>query len=404
MKTIIEKQRETTVSQRCDVLVAGGGVAGIAAALSAARAGRDVLLVEKQCMLGGLATIGLITYYLPLCDGEGHQVSFGICEELFRLSIKHGWETEYPKAWLEGGTIEERIETRFKVRYNPHLFAVEAERLLRKEGVRILYDTLLCDTIVENGKITHVVIENKSGRSAVEVGSVVDSTGDADLCVLAGAKTALFAPQNILASWYYYVDKNPGYELRTLGCADIPEDRKVAGQQGVKPLINRRFSGIDAEENSEMICLAHDAMIYEVLKKREDDPTHTPVTMPSIPLLRMTRRIDGVTVLSHEDAHKHVENSIGMIGDWRRRGPIHEIPFTALYGNEVKNLITAGRNISSNDAMWDRTRVIPACAVTGEAAGLAAALTDDFTTLDVSVLQERLVKNGVVLHESDLEM
>ena len=92
-----------------------------------------------------------------------------------------------------------------------------------------------------------------------------------------------------------------------------------------------------------------------------------------------------------------------MIGDWRRRGPVHEIPFTALYGNEIQNLITTGRNISVNDALWDISRVIPACAVTGEAAGLAAAMTDNFAKLDVSVLQKRLVENGVVLHESDLD-
>ena len=401
MKTIIEKQRETAVTAQCDVLVAGGGIAGIAAALSAARAGADVLLVEKQCMLGGLATLGLITYYLPLCDGEGHQVSFGISEELLRLSIKHGAEEQYPKPWLENGTFEERKATRFTVRYNPHLFAVEAERLLRKEGVRILYDTLLCDTVVENGKITHVVIENKSFRSAIAVKSVVDCTGDADLCVLSGAKTAEFAQKNILASWYYYVNKN-GYDLQHLGCADIPDEQKQAGKEGVKPIVDRRFTGLDAVENSEMLCVAHDTMLSDVLKHRATDPAHTPVTMPMVPLVRMTRRIEGATVLSNKDVHTYVENSIGMIGDWTRRGPVHEIPFTALYGNEVKNLITAGRNISVTDAMWNVTRVIPVCAVTGEAAGLAAAMTDNFATLDVSELQKRLVNNGVVLHETDL--
>ena len=403
MKTIIEKQRETQVSLQCDVLVAGGGVAGIAAALSAARAGADVLLVEKQCMLGGLATLGLITYYLPLCDGEGHQVSFGISEELLRLSIKHGAETQYPKPWLENGTFEERKKTRFTVRFNPHLFAVEAERLLRKEGVRILYDTLLCDTIVDNGKITHVVMENKSFRSAIAVKSVVDCTGDADLCLLSGTKTAEFAQKNILASWYYYVDKNPGYELRNLGYADIPDEQKAEGGKGAEMIVQRRFTGLDAMDTSEMICISHDTMLADVIKKRETDPTHTPVLLPTIPQVRMTRRIDGVRTLSNKEVHTHIDDSIGMIGDWRRRGPVHEIPFTALYGNEIQNLITAGRNISVNDALWDISRVIPACAVTGEAAGLAAAMTDNFAKLDVSVLQKRLVENGVVLHESDLD-
>ena len=79
------------------VAVCGGGFGGISAALAAARAGAKVVLFEKEYMLGGLGTAGLVTIYLPLCDGMGHQVSFGIAEELFRLSIIHGAEDQYPE-------------------------------------------------------------------------------------------------------------------------------------------------------------------------------------------------------------------------------------------------------------------------------------------------------------------
>lgn len=81
-------------AERCDVLVCGGGFAGISAALAAARMGRQVTLLEKQYLLGGLGTAGLVTFYLPLCDGMGRQVSFGIAEELLRLSISMGAEAE----------------------------------------------------------------------------------------------------------------------------------------------------------------------------------------------------------------------------------------------------------------------------------------------------------------------
>ncbi len=84
-----------------DVIVAGGGVAGIAAAVSAARAGSKVLLVERMYAVGGLATLGLITIFLPLCDGNGHQLCYGLAEELLRLSISHGWERDYPATWME---------------------------------------------------------------------------------------------------------------------------------------------------------------------------------------------------------------------------------------------------------------------------------------------------------------
>lgn len=93
--------------------VAGGGIAGIAAALASSRNGAKVILIEKQCALGGLAILGLITIYLPLCDGMGKQVIYGIGEELLRLSIKYGYEDNYPNAWLDNNNIEERKKTAF---------------------------------------------------------------------------------------------------------------------------------------------------------------------------------------------------------------------------------------------------------------------------------------------------
>lgn len=91
-----------------------------------------------------------------------------------------------------------------------------------------------------------------------------------------------------------------------------------------------------------------------------------------------------------------------MVSDWRKRGPVYEVPFRTLYSKTIKNLITAGRCTSVTDSMWDIMRVIPCCAVTGQAAGTAAALTDDFSTLDISALQAALTTDGVVLHEQDL--
>ena len=103
MKTVNENLN-TPIRYEYDVMVAGGGVAGIAAALASARSGASTILCEREYGLGGLATLGLITIYLPLCDGNGRQVSFGIAEELLKLSVKHGYQAMYPKAWLEGGT------------------------------------------------------------------------------------------------------------------------------------------------------------------------------------------------------------------------------------------------------------------------------------------------------------
>jgi predicted NAD/FAD-dependent oxidoreductase len=135
------------VKYQFDVLIVGGGVAGIAAALSAVRRGAKVGLVEKQFLLGGLATAGIVTIYLPLCDGMGHQVSYGLAEELLRLSIQDGWEKNCPTAWLEGGTLEQKRDKRFEVRFNPQLFAIAAEQQLLREGVEILYGSSACNVI-----------------------------------------------------------------------------------------------------------------------------------------------------------------------------------------------------------------------------------------------------------------
>jgi hypothetical protein len=117
----------------------------------------------------------------------------------------------------------------------------------------------------------------------------------------------------------------------------------------------------------------------------------------------MTRKLVGEYVLSDKEMHTYFENSIGMVSDWRKRGPVYEVPFGTLYSKKVKNLIMAGRCTSVTEPMWDIMRVIPCCAVTGQAAGTAAALSDDFSALDIKLLQKVLEENKVILHEKDLD-
>lgn len=399
MTEIIEKERTLPVLDSCDVFVAGGGIAGVSAALAAARNGAKVILAEKQCIIGGLATAGLVTIYLPLCDGMGRQVSFGQAEELLKLSVRHGAEKKYPEAWLDGGTFEEKKKQRYEVQFNASLFAIEMERLLIDTGVKILYDTQICSTVVNDNKITAIITENKSGRCAYSVKSVVDASGDADICKFAGEATKKFAPGNVLAAWSYGL-KNRELELKMLGYAEIPDEDKVGNEP--KPLISRRFSGIDGEEISEMLQNAHNQILIDFISERKEDKNYVPVTIPTMPQLRMTRRIDGVYSIDTKDEHKEFSDSIGLVSNWKKCGPVYEIPFGTLHGNHIKNLICAGRCISATDSMWDVTRVIPVCAVTGQAAGTAAAISDDFCRIDISALQKRLCDSGVVLHENHL--
>ena len=381
-----------------DIAVCGGGFAGISAALAAAREGKKVILLEKEYILGGLGTAGLVTIYLPLCDGMGHQVSFGIAEELFRLSIMYGAEARYPENWLDGIGTKTEKDKRFQVQYNPQVFAILAEQLLIKSGVDILYGSYVVDAEVKNNKIEYLSVENKSGRTAYYIRSVVDATGDADIARFAGAPTETYKPGNLLAAWYYFSDSD-GYQLKTLGKAHMPKslpDGKEA------EMYTKTYSGLDAEELSEMTRVAHDQVLHNWLERRKYTPEAVISTLPTIPQVRMTRRIVGEYTMSYDEMHKYFDDSIGMVSDWRKRGPIFEIPFRTLYNSSVKNLIMAGRCTSVDDELWDVMRVIPCCAVTGQAAGIAAALTNDFTRLDVNILQSKLESNGVVLHEESI--
>lgn len=395
---IKEMEQLIPIKYQPDVAVAGGGIAGIAAALAAARNGANVLLIEKQCIVGGLATAGLITGYLPLCDGYGHQVSYGITEELLKLSILYGAQSELPTAWLEGKDIQERSKTRYQVSFNPQYLALLAERLLLQEHVHILYDSKICNVIVKEDRIAELLIENKSGRIGVSAKTYIDATGDADLYWYAGAPTRLFTRGNILAGWYYY---NGGQKLhlRPLGYAEVfDEDRKDT----VKPLINRRFSGIDGQEISEYLCLSHEATLKDILEHKEKDESIEPTAIATMPQFRMTRCILGEYELKETENSKDFADSIGIIADWRKKGMIYEIPYRSLYNRKLRNVLSAGRCISVDDGMWDISRVIPPCAVTGEAAGTAAAMTDDITSLDYGKLSSQLIKQGQKLKISEI--
>lgn len=393
---IEEASREIPISGNYDVVVVGGGIAGVSAALAAARRGSKVVLLERMFGLGGLATLGLVVVYLPICDGKGHQVCHGISEELLHLSIKYGWEDRYPDSWLVSGKENGRKKQRFEVQYDGQVFAILLEQMLREAGVDILYGTTVCGTCCNERSIKAVFIENKSGRQAIIGKTFVDASGDADLFHLAGATTAVHNEGNPLAAWYYETIDGE-YKLRVFGVSDL-----VRPGEEADAISNRRYIGLDAKELSDMVCESHSKTLEDCLKKGSISRNHALSTIASIPMIRMTRRLRGKYEMKEADAFCHFDDSIGLVSDWRKAGPIYEVPFSALYGNEFKNLAAAGRCVSADGDMWDIMRVIPPCAVTGEAAGVAASLTDDFDQIDMSVLQDELRKNGVILHVNEL--
>ena len=401
----IKETLNTKIVDECDVLVCGGGVAGVAAALAARRGNKKVILLEREYMLGGLATAGLIAIYLPLCDGYGKQVSFGISEELLKLSVKlHKNADLYVyKDWIlnKDTSVHTDKTPRYQVQFNPALFAIECEKQLLQEGVKIIYGAYVVNATVEDKKITNVIIEGKSGRQAIKANVYIDATGDFDLGHYANCPSETFEQGNVLSAWYYSTSIQKNYAIKILGPADKPKNEKPTHE--ITYLSDRRFKGLETEEISEFTQMAHEQVYQDVKKYKENDETYEPALMFSIPQLRMTRRIKSKGTIDVTDEHIRRDDSIGMVSNWKKRGPVYEVPFSTLYNEEIVNLLSCGRCSGASEQMWDVMRVIPCCALTGEACGVAASMNNDVTKININALQAELRKRGIVIHEEDLK-
>jgi 2-polyprenyl-6-methoxyphenol hydroxylase-like FAD-dependent oxidoreductase len=374
-----------------DLVVAGGGIAGAAAAVAAARAGTRVCLLEKEYAFGGLATIGNIVVYLPLCDGLGRQVSFGLAEELLRLSVKDPAGAEQiPHGWLRKGKPVDGRQERFRATFNAASFILELDDWVVGAGVAIQFDTRCVDVVRRGDRITGVVTESKAGRIILPCRAVIDATGDADVCAAAGEPTVAL-DGNAAALWYWTAGKNG---LRRRVCAE-PFD--LLGRQN--PPGSHNFSGIDPADITAQVLESRRQMRRHLqhMRREEEDPAMVPLQLPSIPSLRMTRRLDAPGIEEADD-RRWCDDAIGMIGHWRRRGPVYFVPYRSLVGIKTANLFAVGRCCGAGATGWDLMRVIPTCAVTGEAAGLAAAMCvregEDARRLEVVRLQAALRENG----------
>jgi ribulose 1,5-bisphosphate synthetase/thiazole synthase len=182
MSTYYEKGRNLPVYSSLDVVVAGGGVAGFAAAVAAARSGAKTLLLERNGVIGGVATSGLMVSWGVkgwFWDAKGEHVVTGIPWELHRRIIEKG-----------GGVVTAlKSETApDKMIFDLEVFKRTAFEMLEQSGVPILFHTFVCDVIMDGGSVKGVVIENKSGRQVVYAKQVIDATGDADICAYAGVE------------------------------------------------------------------------------------------------------------------------------------------------------------------------------------------------------------------------
>jgi hypothetical protein len=396
----------TKYSKHYDVLVAGGGVAGVSAAVASAREGMNTALVEKTIIFGGLATSGLILVYLPLSDSRGNQVTFGLAEELLHASIKYG-PGDVPSDWRDPKT-----GSRYSAWFSPASFALALDEVLLDAGVDLWLDTLICDTVVKGDRVVGIEVENKSGRGFIGAKCVIDATGDADVAYHAGAPCveqdnwlSVWAMEASLKTAGQVVSENSGKKLnssRRLGASDTGAD---------SPDGMRKFYGTNGKDVSEFVLEGH-KLLREFYKNEQSLRGLSsrndifPMTLPSMAQFRMTRRIEGIKTLKTGEFRKHFDDCVGMVADWRGGRDVWEVPYYTLVPQKVKGLLTVGRCISAEGEAWQVMRVIQAAAHTGEIAGLSATLSARLDTtpdsIDIKALQNQLKQKGFLIDIREL--
>lgn len=396
----IRETHQVPVVGAYDVIVVGGGMAAVGAALAARRNGCRVLIIEKSVMLGGLATLGFIAYYLPLCDGHGQKVTGGIAEELLHLSIKYGYGDLSPE-WKDGRGIS--AQKRYTTIYSPPEFVYALDEMMLTEKVDLLFDTVFCRPVVDRGVCKAVIVENKAGRTAYTAKIYVDASGDADLLYRAGAKCV--EEKNYLAYWFYKTNLMKMQEAVASG--DVKkgiflEWRGSFRQDGSYTLGDREYKASDPRQVTRFVLNGRKTLRAEIEKNKHENGSL--IALPGMAQFRRTRSVLGIYRLKEKDALKSFDDSIGCTGHWLKPGIVYEIPYRTLVNKAFSNILVSGRAISASGDAWEATRVIPPAVLTGQAAGTAAAMAikQKCTVSNISVpeLQRKLQRDGVLIHYS----
>jgi glycine/D-amino acid oxidase-like deaminating enzyme len=410
------------VVARPDVLVVGGGSAGLSAAVAAARNGADVLLLERFSYLGGLATGGLIILLLTMDDGAGRQAVGGLCQEIVdRMARRDAvyfprkgeWNDPDPKLvehyqrWglVWGSPSREGHRVRYSVAFDPYAFVMAADGMVKEAGVRVLYQTWACEPIVEEGSITAVVIQNKAGRQAIVPGVVIDATGDGDIFAAAGEP---FESERV-HPWLWFLmsgvqDVEAALDARKGLFFHTPGSGHVVVPWGGEARVNRKIDATDPQEVSEALAECRQMVAEEAARLRANVPGFEDayVSLMADQLgVTESRRLLGEYVMTRDDMDAAFDDVVARTGHWTKYDCVYNIPYRSLLSRGLENLLVAGRCLSVDHRVHHATKEIPPCMATGQAAGTAAAMAAragiSAKKLDIPALQARLREQGAIL-------
>ena len=418
--SIDEPARSTPVLSETDVLVVGGGSAGVAAAVSAARAGARVVLAERYGSLGGLATGGLIVLLLTLDDGRGRQVIAGLCQETTERLRRAGgcfhppsehWGSDEPalvddyQRWgLIWGGSGRGQRVRYSVAYDPEVMRQVLNELCVESGVELLLHLWGADALVDGDRVRGVSFQTKAGRRAVLADVVIDTTGDGDVFASAGCGYEL----EKVHPWLWF--RMGGLDDRESALASggwffrTPNAGQVLLPWGSMARIDRKIDATDPRDLTYAELECRRMVMEEFAKLRAEAPGMAEAHICSIASqlgITESRRLIGRHVLARDEMNRDFDDAIAITGHWTKYDVVYAIPYRCLQAREYRNLLAAGRDISVDHRAHNATKEIPACMATGEAAGLAARLAldsgGDATRIDVADLRKRLRASGAIL-------
>ena len=442
-----------------DIVVCGGGPAGINAALAAGRSGARTVLIERYGFLGGMSTAALVYPWMTFHTTAGKQVIAGTAQEIVdRLMAEDA----------SPGHVRDTVGfVRTITPYDPEVYKVLIVDMLREAGVRVLLHSLMDEAVMDGDRIAAIRLATKSGRYEVSARQFVDTTGDADLAHLSGVPclkgregdrltqpmTMKFRMRGVdldrvkrymLEHPDEFYPKTPFSELEQLPLsgvlgyfkhwqeANLPINRDqvlfFTGPGRDEVLVNTtRVQGLDATvlddlTEGEVQGRKQVLMVADFMKRHL--PGFEGASLSSVGAqigVRESRRIEGQYTLQVTDVVEgrvfddciarsgypidiHDPSGKGVQAAWVQGDGAYDIPYRCLVPRVVVNLLVAGRCISTSHEALATTRLTPSCMATGQAAGTAAGLAVEQNTmphaLDVRQLQDRLLANGALLRSS----